>query len=1088
MKKILSKFLTIVIYITLFSLSDLIAQCGFVAEPGEPVFENYTSTNVTLNLVFHVIRQSNGSGGASSSDLTYYVTELNTVYNPAGIYFDTLCTNFIDSTPIYNDCTLGFNGSNWVSMQTAYSTANAINVFIHPALGNSGNGCAFGNGNQVGFSCFIQNRAHRNLISHEIGHVLDLYHTFETSTGKSCLDDSTSLINGGDKCLDTPPDEDLFDFYGIINLSTCLWDTFACMSSVNCTDGCGNSPHSGFNPGIMMSYYHECTAFFTNDQQNRMKNKILNNLSGSYFNLPVADLVVDDSLTISSPYRAAANIIIENGGVLIVTSTLYMPEKSKIVIEPGGILSISGGTITKGNFKDICHERSGDSQFWYGIEMQRSTFGSYPKLYCTSGTIEYSEFGITNPSNSSGNAQIHVYSGAFKNNKNSISLIGGPTRNNLPIYISKARFYIDGSFPLGSYYSQVKIDNSKIYFDSCRFDNPSTKHPLDSTSYCIKAMNTDVGIQHTTFKDSLYGVQSMSMMSKNTLGVSNSKFSKMFVGINTTAGVNNYSIKLDSFDTSWKFGLLSDQCMGYIITNNYFGNSGYYANSVGIQMQASGVVPNSIQNNTFSNLKYGDISKGTNGDPNVGLQYLCNTHINSTTKDFLIEGMISGKQGSLQRAAGNTSDGYVSFDLNSSSVSKITYHYRDTTTERPTASPGTKLIGVKVSTRNCNLINKPNPDTLVHYTAFKQKEDTMDVRNGTHVSSIDGGNTSTLLSYISGATSGTATSLYNNLIYSSPWLSSAVVLAAYNRTDIYDSTHRAQLLYSNPDLFNSNDFRSSLRDASSPLVSNSLDNLDTLTNYSTARTDLESEIAFLNLEKNALCYDKLHELKIDSLINQDSILAWQTRTGDYGSLREVISTYYSNGDFTEAATALTNLGSITNLNSDQESDVDGLGDLLPYMVDIRGDDRYEGSLTEEEINWMIDFAESNPNQAGAEVRAALAFYYGINPDVDESLRKAKTHNTSVIGENVQSKVLANSEVNIYPNPSKNELTIVLPVTGKEDFWNVELLDWNGKFLQGIGTDTRQLRMDITNITNGIYLVKISNNKTDRIFKRVQIIK
>ncbi|MBK6543806.1 MAG: hypothetical protein IPO78_12815 [Saprospiraceae bacterium] len=67
-----------------------------------------------------------------------------------------------------------------------------------------------------------------------------------------------------------------------------------------------------------------------------------------------------------------------------------------------------------------------------------------------------------------------------------------------------------------------------------------------------------------------------------------------------------------------------------------------------------------------------------------------------------------------------------------------------------------------------------------------------------------------------------------------------------------------------------------------------------------------------------------------------------------------------------------------------------LEDLLPYLIDVREDDRYEGNLSEEEIEWLVDFAENKDNQAGKEIRSALDFYYGIILDGAESFLKRPT--------------------------------------------------------------------------------------------------
>jgi len=1088
MKNLLFKPIAFVILI-LLPLVSINSQCGFeTSEELEPVLTDYSATDITVSLVFHIIRRTDQTGGASSADLAFYMTELYNVYEPAGIVFDTLCTNFIDSTPIFNSCRLAFDGINWTNFQIAYSSANAINVFIHPALDTSGYGCAFGNGNLSGYSCFIQNRAHRNLISHEIGHVLNLLHTFETSRGKSCLDDSTSLINGGDLCLDTPPDEDLFDFRGIINLTNCTWDTSACIGAgASCTDGCGNYPHPGFHPGTMMSYYHECTSFFTKDQKNRMKDKIINHSSGSYFDLPVEDLIVDDSLTISSPYRAAANIIIETGGVLIVTSTLYMPEKAKIRIEGGGILSVNGGTITKGNFKDLCGERTGNARFWRGIEMSMTPTGAFPKTFIVNGTVEFSELGIHNDSRSAGNGQIIVNGSTFRNNMRSINVIRASTGFYLPMVVKKTRFYIDNSFPLSNYTTQVKLDYSVISFDSCLFDKPTNKTvPIDT--YAIKAFNSGVTIKNSNFKDSLYGLQASSMLSTATIGVTLTKFEKLNVGINTNGGVNDYSVTKDTFLNSIKYGLLSDRCTGYLINNNDFKRTNSHTTSVGILMSNSGTAENVIQKNKFTFLLHGNISS----QDNSGLQYLCNENSNKGVSDLFLKGKVFPIQGTKANGTGNTTEApsNVALKLDSLGLGNITYYYKNVSGQVPQDITNTgKLTRSVADTVICLIKGKPKSDTIKHLTVYEKLKDTMNIRKNTRTDSIDGGNTTGLLAFISGANSGTATSLYNQLINRSPWLSSEVVLAAYNRSDILDSTKRANILFENPDLFASREFIQSLANADVPLPSSSLQALDTLTNYSTIRTDLEAEIATLKLEMNELCYDMLYELKMDTVDQTDSILVWLDRADDYGSRREIAETYFINGDYSSAYDAVDDLSNLDNLTDDQNSDIEGLVELLEFMEAIKDDDRYEGNLSEEEIEWLIEFAESNPNQAGAEAIATLDFYYGIQLDGGIYLKSSKNKTTSKPFESVTEQKLDKliNDILLFPNPSQNEITLGLPMI-KEGYWEIELKDINGKVLQTAKSHTSSYTMDISKVSNGVYLVECANSLNHRIVKRIQIIK
>lgn len=1092
MKNLFIKYVSSLLLFTLIFSKDLSAQtgCGFLAPAeAEPVFENYTSTDITVYLAFHIIRRSNQTGGASSSDLGNYMTELYDVYHTSGIFFDTLCTNFIDSTALYDDCDSKLR-ANWASFQSRFESPNAVNVFIHPGSCSD----EFGNGNINGYSCWIQNNGHRNLISHEIGHVLNLLHTFENSYGMSCYSDPSSLIYKGDLCEDTPPDTGiLFLFF-----KDCNWSDSLCGLDSRCNDGCGNSPHLGFDPGIMMSDYHSCTSFFTTDQQNRMKDKILNNRSGSYFNLPVADLILDDSFVISTPYRAAANIIIQSGGVLIVTSTLYMPEKAKITIQAGGILSVNGGTITKGNFKDMCHERTGDPRFWHGIEMQFSN-SSPPRFACVNGTIEYSENGLHGPDGKpAGNGLISIYNSTFKNNKVSI-FIERPPSFSSPISVKRTRFYLDNSFPLSQYYTQVHIDHSKIYFDSCTFDNPNYKKPLTESAYAIRSMSADVSVQHTTFKDSIYGIQSMNFMSKATLGVSICRFLTTRIGINIF-NHNSYSITKDTFDSSVKFGLLSNECSGYIINNNYFrrGGGGAVTDSAGIQMNSSGLGENVIEKNVYTAVKHGHVTNGINGDVvrMVGLKFYCNDFSSMSGNDEnVFNGQVNGIQGLSDIGAGNTAgddqvDHALNFTFGAPKDVMVYYYKSGISSHTPDSDPKYRMTKTPVSSYNCSRSYK-KPDTVSHLVTYQKYVDSSDLRKTQRTDSIDGGNTTTLLTYIGAANSGNATTLYNHLINKSPWLSEAVVLAAYNRSDIFDSTKRAQIIFNNPDAMRSGALRADIRDADSPLPTSSLDALDTLTLYTTSRTAFEAEITELDLFKSMVCYDILNQLKLDTVDQSDSILVWLERVGDYLSKREIMETHFENGDFTDASSALSDLEEMENLSEDEISDIEGLPDLLDYIATVRDDKRYEGNLSPEEIEWMIDYAENNDNQSGREVRSALLFYYDINVDEPEALRQSKYRKPNPEGVQVKvidSKAISKKDFIIYPNPSKDELIISVPTEDKGDRWNVKIIDLDGKILKEAGSNNSAFKVGINQIPTGIFIVQLSNLKGNRFTKRIQVIK
>ena len=72
--------------------------------------------------------------------------------------------------------------------------------------------------------------------------------------------------------------------------------------------------------------------------------------------------------------------------------------------------------------------------------------------------------------------------------------------------------------------------------------------------------------------------------------------------------------------------------------------------------------------------------------------------------------------------------------------------------------------------------------------------------------------------------------------------------------------------------------------------------------------------------------------------------------------------------------------------------------------------------------------------------------------------------------------LLNNELILYPNPTKNNITIVSNLSG-----NVELYNTHGKLILKKTKSSDKLRISLKNISNGIYYLKF-NNKTNLVIK------
>jgi hypothetical protein len=208
-----------------------------------------------VNVFFHIVRQSNGSGGFDPNEVDDIVDLLNDSFNPHNIYINKAGQGFIDNSTYYNLTTNGF-----YSLIQINNQSNAINFYLvnsAPAHGMAED--------LVSKNLYvINNRALTPTSPHELGHCLNLYHTHHgcntycfSNTPNTCPE--SDCLTQGDYVCDTPLDPCLFNQVN----SNCEYIGF------------GN-----FNPDTrnIMSYSRtstfDCRISFTAGQGQRMRDAL----------------------------------------------------------------------------------------------------------------------------------------------------------------------------------------------------------------------------------------------------------------------------------------------------------------------------------------------------------------------------------------------------------------------------------------------------------------------------------------------------------------------------------------------------------------------------------------------------------------------------------------------------------------------------------------------------------------------------------------------------------------------------------------------------------------------------------------------
>ncbi|MGB0879750.1 MAG: zinc-dependent metalloprotease [Polaribacter sp.] len=223
-----------------------------------------------MKIYFHVVRRSDGSGGQSLASVNQALQILQTDFNPIGISFDwDSSINYIDNTTFYN------TPSRTIFQVDNHTDGIDIYLFDDDTADSGGLANGVGESSEFYVSGSYENPTNTpmvtsSVISHEMGHVLFLWHThhgtrYEGGDPNQCkeLVDGSNSNSCGDYVIDTPADP----YLGFnVNLSNCVWNGSG-------TDANGDS----YNPDTtqIMSYSHpDCMSHFSQGQGVRARNAI----------------------------------------------------------------------------------------------------------------------------------------------------------------------------------------------------------------------------------------------------------------------------------------------------------------------------------------------------------------------------------------------------------------------------------------------------------------------------------------------------------------------------------------------------------------------------------------------------------------------------------------------------------------------------------------------------------------------------------------------------------------------------------------------------------------------------------------------
>ena len=303
-----------ILLLTLVLSFPLIAQsfCTTTAPPqlnssgdrNSKVRSDIDYSTYLFKVYFHVVRYANGQGGITLYDVREALDVLNEDFNPHDIYFEW------EGTVDY------INNSYYAATPSSglYSINNhldGIDIYLCPKNSVSkGHSAGFGQGTEMFVSGCDDDLdvplCTTHVISHEMGHLFNLYHTFHGTQPELGGDtyQCAELVDGsnsdtcGDYVEDTPADPGITQ--QSINLSTCQWTLQGTLFD---SQGRAYTPDTH----LIMSYTRpQCMEYFTPMQGERMRNAI--NAFSVLQNALVPPTIIGPTIPCDSTVYIVANI------------------------------------------------------------------------------------------------------------------------------------------------------------------------------------------------------------------------------------------------------------------------------------------------------------------------------------------------------------------------------------------------------------------------------------------------------------------------------------------------------------------------------------------------------------------------------------------------------------------------------------------------------------------------------------------------------------------------------------------------------------------------------------------------------------
>jgi len=569
---------------------------GYVVTNNSPNFPVRFEGKLTIKLYYHIVRSVSGLNGVPDSyvDASYRI--LTEAYAPHNIFFFKEChINYINYLP---------ENQSYISnlaMQQNYHT-DGIDIFLFPEVApgiEPGWGLALPPflSSVAVIGRWFQDQTYpglSNIISHEVGHVLSLFHTHNGTwvnepfgMGIPELVERTNCTSAGDLCCDTPADPGL-------RRNGISYVSFPGCNYVN--DGSTDANGILYTPNTnnIMSYsWPQCLSSFSTEQEDRMRVALMANslwlspitiTSDFKFELVECNYINFEPTDVNPSYTYFWDFGDGSNSNLPVVSHLYdIPGNYtvKLTVEGEcGNFSYSIQKIEIAPFPALTFEITNNCpSFTFSVQNPQENFTyswifsdginsdgpTTNRIFTTNGMYSVT-LKATNSceqiTNTAQNVNVDCYSGIFSctNTNLGISLVNEGAIVNISNFFPVTNSVTDGNFIIDG----TLIIDKNFTFRNCHL-------LMKPGAEIVKGVNIELSIVSNSIIEGCDKMwKGIKLLSGNRINVSNSKIKDAEYAINLSNS-NILNLKNVGFENNF-IGIYSDVGMKTITVQSFAGN------------------------------------------------------------------------------------------------------------------------------------------------------------------------------------------------------------------------------------------------------------------------------------------------------------------------------------------------------------------------------------------------------------------------------------------------------------------------------------------------------------------------------------